>query len=89
MTVAARFHIYCQSRGIVFEERFPYGTIKQFIGDNVTWNGGKNKNQQLTSKHIREWYKSWRDKSGSHVIAGVGQQKKIKKKSVFSRVESQ
>ena len=29
MTVASRFHLYCQSRGIVFEERFPYGIIKK------------------------------------------------------------
>ena len=89
MLVAARFHTYCQSRGIVFEERFPYGTVKNFIEDNVIWDGGKNGNQQLSSRNIRDWYASWRDKSGSHGIAGAGQRKKIKKKCLFSRVEPQ
>ena len=75
MTVAARFHMYCKSRGIVFEDRLPYGTIAEFMKNNVTWTGGK---QKFRSRNLRDWYTAWRSSSGSHVIAGSGQ-KKIKK----------
>ena len=83
MTVAARFHIFCQSRGIVFEERFPYGIINKIIDDNVIWDDGKSKNKQLSSRTLRDWYTSWRDKSGSDLIAGAGQQMKIIKEQSF------
>ena len=44
MLVAARFHTYCQSRGVVFEQRMPYGLMKQFIEDNIIWDCTSKKN---------------------------------------------
>ena len=79
MKVAARFHMYCKSRGIVFEDKLPYGTIAEFMKNNVTWTGGKNK---LRSRDLRDWYTAWRSSSGSHVIAGSGL-KKIRKEQCF------
>jgi hypothetical protein len=44
MLVAARFHTFCQSRGVVFQQRVPYGLMKQFIEDNIIWDGKSKKN---------------------------------------------
>ena len=80
MAVAKRFHIFCQSRGIVFDERFPYGIINKIIVDNVIWDDGKSKNKQITSRTLRAWYKSWRDQSGSDL---AGQHTQIRKEPCF------
>ena len=82
MLVAARFHTFCQSRGVVFQQRMPYGLMKQFIEDNIIWNG-KNNKHQLTSKTIREWYTSWSGQHGSDVNAVAGQGKKVRKEMSF------
>ena len=37
MLVAQRFHIYCESRNIVADQRMPYGFVKTFIQDNILW----------------------------------------------------
>ena len=82
MLVAARFHTYCQSRGIVFKQRMPYGLMKQFIEDNIIWDG-KGKNKQLTGKTIREWHNSWSGQPGFDVNAVAGQRKKVMKEKCF------
>ena len=82
MSVAARFHTFCQSRGVVFQQRMPYGLMKQFIEDNIIWNGNNNKHQ-LTSKTLRAWYSSWSGQHGSDVNAVAGQGKKVRKEMSF------
>jgi hypothetical protein len=67
MQVAARFHKFCESRCIVVEKRMPYGAMKTFIKDNITW---QSKQKKIQAKQIRSWYDSWRA-SPSNVAATV------------------
>ncbi len=82
MLVAARFHTYCQSRGIVFEQRMPYGLMKQFIEDNIIWDC-TSKKKQLTGKTIRGWHGSWKGQPDCGENAVAGQRKKVRKEMSF------
>ena len=37
MSVCSRFHRYCQSIGVQPDMKMPYGAMKTFIQDNLTW----------------------------------------------------
>ena len=68
--VAARFHKYCESRGLVLEKRMPYGAMKTFIQDNIEW---RSKQKPPTARHIRKRYKSWRANGSSIAVADDAQ----------------
>ena len=53
MLVAARFHVYCQSRGICFEKRLPYRAMQNFVGENINWNPGQKNAPPLQAKSVR------------------------------------
>ena len=69
MLVAQRFHIYCESRGMVADQRMPYGFMKTFIQDNILW---KAKQNALQGRQVRSWYKSWRISPSNEVAAVAG-----------------
>ena len=68
--VAARFHKYCVSRGIVVEERMPYGAMKTFIQDNIEW---RSKQKPPKARHIRQWHDRWLNNGSSIAVADDAQ----------------
>ena len=68
MLVSQRFHIYCQTKGIVADKRMPYGAMKTFIADNISWTA---KHKVVSSKTIRGWYAAWRSSASNVVVAAV------------------
>jgi len=72
MLVAARFHVYCQSRGICFEKRLPYGAMQQFLKDNIIWNPRQKNAPPLQGKSVRLWYEVWRNTVGNQFAAAEG-----------------
>ena len=55
MSVCSRFHRHCQSIGVQPDMKMPYGAMKTFIQDNLTWMSTK----PPTGKHIHKWYMTW------------------------------
>lgn len=66
MKVAQRFHLYCQSNGILVHDRLPYGVMRTFIKDNVAWKADQ---KALQSNQVRRWYHSWLASPASTVVA--------------------
>ena len=64
MSVCLRFHRYCRSIGVQPDMKMPYGAMKTFIQDNLTWMGEK----PPLGKHIHVWYRQWRQ-SPTHLEA--------------------
>ena len=64
MLVAARFHKYCKSHGIVVDQRLPHGAITSFIRDHIVW---KAKTKKLARQQISAWYRAW-NSQGSNVV---------------------
>ena len=74
MLVAARFHMYCDSRGIVHDQRIPYGLMATFIKDNLRWKAKQKK--AVTGSQVRKWYNLWRSSPSNSLVAVADQPSK-------------
>ncbi len=74
MTVAHRFHTFCQSRDIVVNERLPRGAVKTFTTDHLIWSSAKT---DLQAKTLRQWHDTWRKTSQGVVAAVAGEDNEL------------
>ena len=72
MLVAARFHVYCQSRGICFEKRLPHRAMQKFVENNIIWNPRQKNAPPLQAKSVRVWYEVWRNTVGNQFASAEG-----------------
>ena len=83
MLVARRFHCYCKRLGITPGKKMPYGSMKTFIHDNISWISTQKPTQPT---QIKRWYDVWRA-SSANIEAAVAE-KTIPAVSTLSLMKS-
>ena len=68
MSVAQRFHKYCNANAITTTSRMPYGSMKTFIKDNVAWTTKQN---IASARTIRNWDVAWNSSPSNVLVAAV------------------